>query len=71
MAGTHPGSTEALEHQTATSEVLNVISRSTFDVQPVLNAIVENAARRVGSIRLILRFDGEVHSSAADFGAVR
>src|SRR5207247_5017084 len=53
--------TEALEQQTATSELLPVISSSPTDVQPVLDTIVKNAARLCeGSGCSVVRFDGEM-----------
>ena len=59
---------EALEHQTATSEVLGIISRSPTDVQPVLDAIVESAARVCGIDDVVLRLrEGEHFDFAGSF----
>ena len=62
---------EALEHQTATSEVLGIISRSPTDVQPVLDAIVESAARVCGIDDVLLRLrEGNNAVPRAHFGPV-
>jgi two-component system, NtrC family, sensor kinase len=63
--------TEALEQQTATSEILRVISSSPTDLQPVMNAVAESAARLCDSIDAqIYRVDGDVMRRVASHGSV-
>ena len=62
--------TESLEQQTATSKVLDVISRSAFDLQAVFEAVAESSVRLCGADRaFIYRFDGELLRMAVALNA--
>jgi two-component system, NtrC family, sensor kinase len=59
--------TESLEQQTATGEILDVISRSPTDLQPVFDAIAERAVRLCDALfGSVYRFDGERIHMVAD-----
>jgi signal transduction histidine kinase/DNA-binding response OmpR family regulator len=69
LAAANAGLTEALEQQTATSEILRAISSSPTDIQPVLDTVVRSAARFcAASDAEIFHLDGQSLKVAAHHG---
>jgi GAF domain-containing protein len=71
LTAAHAQVTESLEQQTATAETLRVIASSPTELQPVMEAVAENAARVCGATdSVIFRLDGEILRFVAQHGAL-
>ncbi|HKF68741.1 MAG TPA: GAF domain-containing protein, partial [Vicinamibacterales bacterium] len=71
LTAAHAQVTESLERQTATAEILRVISKSQTEVQPVFDAIVDNAIRLFrGWAVAVMRSDGQLLHLVAARGGI-
>src|SRR5688572_22239516 len=62
---------DALEQQTATSEILRMIASARTDLQSVMDTIAENAAKLCDAVdALVWRVDGNVRLVAAHYGLI-